>query len=505
MKKITSALISVYYKDQLESLVRSLEALQITIYSTGGTQQFIEQLGVKTIPVEQLTSYPSILGGRVKTLHPALFGGILARRDESSDQLQLQQYHIPPIDLVVVDLYPFEETAAQTSEETEVIEKIDIGGVSLIRAAAKNYRDVVVIASRNDYEWLISLLREQQGCTTLEQRKHLAAKAFNITSHYDTTIFNYFNATEKLPAFKQSYLSGINLRYGENPHQLALYFGPLHECFEILNGKELSFNNLVDIDAAINLIAEFSTCAFAIIKHTNACGVAVRPTTWQAWKAALAADPVSAFGGILVTNSPVDIETAQAISDIFFEVLIAPDYADDALQWLRTKKNRIILRQKNFTIPHKQHKTILNGIIMQDADWKSETADDLKVVTNTSPTSEQIVDLLFANKCVKHLKSNAIVLAKQQQMLAMGCGHTSRIEALKHAIEKALRFGFDLKGAVMASDAFFPFPDCVETAYQAGISAVIQPGGSVRDQDSIDFCNAHGMTMVFTGFRHFRH
>jgi phosphoribosylaminoimidazolecarboxamide formyltransferase / IMP cyclohydrolase len=505
LKKIQSALISVFYKDRLESVIELLKKNQATIYSTGGTQQFIEKLGCKVEPVEELTSYPSILGGRVKTLHPKVFGGILARREEANDLDQLVQYDIPQIDLVIVDLYPFEETVAKTNNESEIIEKIDIGGVSLIRAAAKNYKDVVIVASKDDYEPLTKILSEQDGATTIEQRRNFAAKAFNITSHYDTKIFSYFNQKENIASFKQSFASGKTLRYGENPHQRAEYYGNLNELFEILNGKELSYNNLVDIDAAVNLVAEFSDPTFVVIKHTNACGVATRPTVLQAWKDAFAADTVSAFGGILATNGKVDAETATAISEIFFEVLIAPDYTDDALKVLTAKKNRIILKQKQKLQQGKQFKTLLNGVIEQDNDWKSETESDLKVVSKIAPTKEQIADLLFANKCVKHLKSNTIILAKSGQLLSMGCGQTSRVDALKQAIDKAGRFGFDLKGAVMASDAFFPFPDCVEIADQAGITAVIHPGGSIKDQDSVDYCDAHNMSMVMTGFRHFRH
>jgi len=505
LKKIQSALISVFYKDRLETVIELLKQQNVTIYSTGGTQQFIEKLGGKVEPVEELTSYPSILGGRVKTLHPKVFGGILARREEATDLDQLVQYDIPQIDLVIVDLYPFEETVAKTNNEAEIVEKIDIGGVSLIRAAAKNFKDVVIVASKDDYEPLTKILSEQNGATTIEQRRNFAAKAFNITSHYDSKIFGYFNQKENIASFKQSFPSGKTLRYGENPHQQAVYYGNLNELFDILNGKELSYNNLVDVDAAVNLVAEFSDPAFVVIKHTNACGVAVRPTVLQAWKDAFAADTVSAFGGILATNGTVDAETASAISEIFFEVLIAPDYTEDALKILTAKKNRIILKQKQKLQQVKQFKTLLNGVIEQDNDWKSETESDLKTVTKIAPTKEQVADLLFANKCVKHLKSNTIILAKNGQMLSMGCGQTSRVDALKQAIDKARRFGFDLNGSVMASDAFFPFPDCVEIADQAGIKAVIHPGGSIKDQDSVDYCDAHGMAMVMTGFRHFRH
>ena len=505
MKKIKSALISVYYKDKLESVIELLKQHNVTMYSTGGTQQFIESLGGKVVPVEELTSYPSILGGRVKTLHPKVFGGILARRGETGDLAQLAEFTIPEIDLVIVDLYPFEETVASGAAEADIIEKIDIGGISLIRAAAKNFKDVVIISSKNDYEPLVEILAAQEGATTIEQRRNFAAKAFNTSSNYDTKIFSYFNEQEQIASFKQSELSGKVLRYGENPHQKATYFGKLDELFDILNGKELSYNNLVDVDAAVNLVAEFNEPAFVVIKHTNACGVATRPTVLESWKAAFAADTVSAFGGILATNGTVDEATATTISEIFFEVLIAPNYTEGALKVLTAKKNRIILKQKQAVKQGKQFKNLLNGVIEQDPDFKTETEADLKVVTTLAPTASQIKDLLFACKCAKNLKSNTIVLAKNGQLLSMGCGQTSRVDALQQAIDKAARFGFDLKGAVMASDAFFPFPDCVEIADKAGITAVIHPGGSIKDQDSIDYCNAHNMAMVTTGFRHFKH
>jgi phosphoribosylaminoimidazolecarboxamide formyltransferase / IMP cyclohydrolase len=505
VKKIKSALISVYYKDKLETVIELLKKHNVTMYSTGGTKQFIESLGGTVVPVEELTSYPSILGGRVKTLHPKVFGGILARRAEPNDLAQLAEYAIPEIDLVIVDLYPFEETVASGAAEADIIEKIDIGGISLIRAAAKNFKDVVIISSKNDYEPLVAILAAQDGATTIEQRRNFAAKAFNTSSNYDTKIFSYFNEQEQIASFKQSELSGKVLRYGENPHQKATFFGKLDELFDILNGKELSYNNLVDVDAAVNLVAEFNEPAFVVIKHTNACGVATRPTVLEAWQAAFAADTVSAFGGILATNGTVDEATATSISEIFFEVLIAPDYTEEALKVLTAKKNRIILKQKQAVKQGKQFKNLLNGVIEQDPDFKTEIEADLKVVTTLAPTSAQIKDLLFACKCAKHLKSNTIVLAKDRQLLSMGCGQTSRVDALQQAIDKAGRFGFDLKGAVMASDAFFPFPDCVEIADKAGITAVIHPGGSIKDQDSIDYCNAHNMAMVTTGFRHFKH
>jgi phosphoribosylaminoimidazolecarboxamide formyltransferase / IMP cyclohydrolase len=505
VKKIKSALISVYYKDKLETVIELLKKHNVTMYSTGGTQQFIESLGGAVVPVEELTSYPSILGGRVKTLHPKVFGGILARRAEAGDLAQLAEYAIPEIDLVIVDLYPFEETVASGAVEADIIEKIDIGGISLIRAAAKNFKDVVIISSKNDYQPLVEILAAQEGATTLEQRRNFAAKAFNTSSNYDTKIFSYFNEHEQIAAFKQSEQNGKVLRYGENPHQKATFFGNLNELFDILNGKELSYNNLVDVDAAVNLVAEFNEPAFVVIKHTNACGVATRPTVLEAWQAAFAADTVSAFGGILATNGTVDEATATAISEIFFEVLIAPNYTEGALKILTAKKNRIILKQKKAVKQGKQFKNLLNGVIEQDPDFKTETEADLKVVTTLAPTATQIKDLLFACKCAKHLKSNTIVLAKNGQLLSMGCGQTSRVDALQQAIDKAARFGFNLNGTVMASDAFFPFPDCVEIADKAGISAVIHPGGSIKDQDSIDYCNAHNMAMVLTGFRHFKH
>jgi len=504
LKKIKNALISVYCKDNLEPIIHQLNALNITLYSTGGTQEFIEKLGVKVIPVESLTSYPSILGGRVKTLHPKIFGGILSRRELASDVLQLEEYEIPEIDLVIVDLYPFEETLKSGANEQAIIEKIDIGGISLIRAAAKNFKDVVIVPSREQYTFLINLLKEQNGESNLEQRKHLAKEAFNVSSHYDTHIFNYFNQNEST-VFKQSILQSKTLRYGENPHQQAVFHGNLDEMFNKLNGKELSFNNLVDVDAAVNLMAEFSEPSFAILKHTNACGIASRPSLLDAWKAALAADPVSAFGGVLICNAPLDIHTAEEINKLFFEVIIAPSFDPKALELIKSKANRIILQQKNIPLPAKSFKTILNGVIEQDMDLKTDTISDMKTVTKQNPDEKEKTDLEFANKIVKHTKSNTIVLAKNKQLLASGVGQTSRVDALNQAIHKATHFEFDLKGAVMASDAFFPFPDCVEIAFRAGIKAVIQPGGSIKDKDSIAFCDAHHLAMVFTGTRHFKH
>jgi len=504
-KKIKNALISVYYKDNLEPIIHKLNELGIGLYSTGGTQEFIEKLNVKVTPVENLTSYPSILGGRVKTLHPKIFGGILGRRELQSDLLQLEEYEIPQIDLVIVDLYPFEETVANTKDEATIIEKIDIGGISLIRAAAKNFKDVVIVSSRDQYAHLLNLLTEQKGSTELADRKQLAAQAFNTSSNYDTAIFNYFNTTENISAFKQSITISKTLRYGENPHQKGIFYGKLDELFDILNGKELSYNNLLDVDAAVNLISEFTDTTFAILKHNNACGLASRPKLVDAWKDALAGDPTSAFGGVLVCNKEVDAESAEEINKLFFEVIIAPAYAAKALEILKQKPNRIILKQKPVKFADKTFRTLLNGVIEQDRDLKTETPADMKVATKLSPTEQEKTDLEFANKLVKHTKSNTIILAKNKQLCASGVGQTSRVDALKQAIQKANDFKFDLKGAVMASDAFFPFPDCVEIAGNAGITAVIQPGGSIKDKDSIAYCDAHNISMVMTGTRHFKH
>lgn len=506
LKKINSALVSVFYKDNLEPVIKKLNELGVTIYSTGGTQTFIENLGAPVKSVEGLTSFPEILGGRVKTLHPKIFGGILGRRELDTDVAQMEQHEIPTIDLVIVDLYPFEETLASGASEEDIIEKIDIGGISLIRAAAKNYNDVVIVSSRNDYASLLNLLNEKNGFSDLSDRKTFAAKAFAMSSHYDSAIFNYFNSTEQLPVLKSSFNNGSTLRYGENPHQKGVFYGNMDAMFDKLNGKELSYNNLLDVDAAVNLIADFtSEPTFAILKHNNACGVASRPKLIDAWKDALAGDPVSAFGGILITNTKVDEETAQEVNKLFCEVIIAPGYDAKAVEILKSKPNRIILVQKNVELPKKQIRTLLNGIIEQDKDLVTETSANFQTVTNTSPSSQEVNDLLFANKLVKHTKSNTIVLAKNNQLIASGTGQTSRVDALKQAISKALSFGFDLKGAVMASDAFFPFPDCVEIAHKAGITAVVQPGGSIKDKDSIEYCNANGVSMVFTGTRHFKH
>jgi phosphoribosylaminoimidazolecarboxamide formyltransferase / IMP cyclohydrolase len=505
-QKITRALISVFYKDNLEPIVHALGKQGVEFVSTGGTQEFIEKLGYAVTPVENLTGYPSIFGGRVKTLHPAIFGGILYRRDDAGDLKQAKEFNIVPIDLVIVDLYPFEETVAKGGSEEDIIEKIDIGGISLIRGAAKNFNDVLIVASRNQYSELLALLQAKNCASDLADRKKFAAMAFDVTSHYDSAIFNYFNNEFQIPSYKKSFQQGRVLRYGENPHQKGTYYGDLDGLFEQLNGKELSYNNLVDVDAAVNLVKEFEgETAFVIIKHTNACGVATGTSVKDAYLKAFQADTISAFGGVLATNKTIDIAAAEEINKLFFEILIAPAYTDDALALLRSKKNRMILLQKKQLTETKQSKTILNGVIEQDLDLKTDEQADLKVVTKVAPTAAEVNALLFASKICKHTKSNTIILAVDGQLLASGVGQTSRVDALKQAIEKAGAFGFDLKGAVMASDAFFPFPDCVEIADQHGIHAVIQPGGSVKDQDSIDYCDRHGMAMVFTGTRHFKH
>lgn len=505
LKLINSALISVFDKSNLEPIIEKLNKLGVQIYSTGGTKQFIEKLGVNVIAVEDLTNYPSILGGRVKTLHPKVFGGILARRDNSSDIEQLGQYQIPEIDLVIVDLYPFEDTVASGAGEQDIIEKIDIGGISLIRATAKNFKDTLIVPSKNQYSDLLEILEAKEGKTSIEDRKNFALEAFNVSSHYDTAIFNYFNSEKQKPVFKQSVISGTELRYGENPHQKGLFFGKIEDVFDQLHGKQISYNNLLDIEAAVQLISEFDETTFAVLKHNNACGIASRENLVEAWNDALAGDPISAFGGILITNKEVDVESAIEIDKIFFEVIIAPSYANDALEVLKKKKNRIILIQKMFEFSGKQYRSMLNGVLVQDRDSKMEVEADLKTATNKTPSKEEIEDLLFANKLVKHSKSNTIVLAKNKQLCASGIGQTSRVDALKQAIVKANNFKFELKGAVMASDAFFPFPDCVQIADEVGISSVIQPGGSINDQHSIDYCNEHGMKMVLTGTRHFKH
>jgi phosphoribosylaminoimidazolecarboxamide formyltransferase/IMP cyclohydrolase len=503
--KIKSALISVYYKDRLEPLVELLKQHNVTIYSTGGTQTFLEEQGAKVVAVEDLTAYPSIFGGRVKTLHPKVFGGILHRRDNESDLAEREKFEIPPIDLVVVDLYPFEETVASGASEADVIEKIDIGGISLIRAAAKNFKDVLIVSSRDQYDEVVELLRAKDGATDLEDRKRFAARAFDVSSHYDAHIFNYMNVEEKAPVFKQSLRESMPLRYGENPHQKGTFYGKLDDLFEQLNGKQLSYNNLVDVDAAVALGAEFEEPTVAILKHTNACGCASADTIKEAYLLALSSDPVSAFGGVIIANKTIDLGTAEELNKLFFEVLIAPEYDADALEVLRSKKNRILLKQKNVELPTKLFKTLLNGVIEQDKDLATETEDDFKTATKREPTTEEKKALVFAAKVCKHTKSNTIVLATDKMMYSSGVGQTSRVDALRQAIEKARSFGFDLSQTVMASDAFFPFPDCVEIADQAGIKAVVQPGGSIKDKDSIDYCDAHNMTMVMTGVRHFKH
>ncbi len=504
-KKIKSALISVFHKDGLESIIPALNENDIHVYSTGGTYSFLEGKLNKLTKVEDITGYPSILGGRVKTLHPAVFGGILAMRNE--DHLsQINEYKIPELDLVVVDLYPFEQTVKETNDESAIIEKIDIGGISLIRAAAKNFNDVVVIPSKNQYADLEDILTNG-GETDLTTRKKLASHAFDISSHYDTAIFNYLNQEEEVAPLKLSFPAGKPLRYGENPHQQGIFFGEMEAMFNKLSGKELSFNNLVDVDAAVQLMAEFEQDkhTFAILKHTNACGIATRDSILQAWKDALAGDPISAFGGILISNSPIDLATAEEINKIFYEVLIAPEFDEDAKALLSSKKKRVLLKLNHYQRQPKTMKSILNGVIIQDTDLKMESADAFTVATITSPTEQQNKDLVFANKCVKHLKSNTIVLARNGQLLGMGCGQTSRVDAANQAIEKAKKMGFDLEGCVMASDAFFPFPDCVEIGHKAGVKAIIQPGGSIKDNLSIDYCNANNIPMVLTGTRHFKH
>lgn len=505
MREIKTALISVYHKDGLDDIIHQLKKYNTRIFSTGGTLKFIEDCGAKVEPVESLTGYPSILGGRVKTLHPKIFGGLLARRNNENDLFQLQEYEIPEIDLVIVDLYPFEETVASGATEQEIIEKIDIGGVSLIRAAAKNYRDVAIISSRSQYKSLLDILEINDGKVSLEERRDFALQAFNVTSHYDSAIFNYFSSNTSSPALKLSVMGAKQLRYGENPHQKGVFYGDLDSVFTQLHGKEVSYNNLLDIDAAMNLIEEFEDTTIAILKHNNACGLASRDLLVEAWKDALAGDPISAFGGVIISNRPIDVETAKEIDKLFFEVIIAPGYAEGVLNILESKKNRIILKINANKPQHMQFRSLLNGALAQEKDSKIENFHDLKTVTKLSPSNDEVADLIFANKIVKHSKSNAIVLAKNRQLIASGVGQTSRVDALKHAIEKAHSFNFDLKGAVMASDAFFPFADSVEIASKEGISSVIQPGGSVRDQETIDFCNQNDISMVFTNIRHFKH
>jgi phosphoribosylaminoimidazolecarboxamide formyltransferase/IMP cyclohydrolase len=504
-KKIRSALISVFYKDGLEPLVNLLHQHGVTIYSTGGTQQFIEKLGLECVPVESVTDYPSILGGRVKTLHPKIFGGILGRRAVEQDLLEMKEYEIPEIDLVIVDLYPFEETVAQTSEEKLIIEKIDIGGPSMIRAAAKNFSDLLVIASKQDYKDIVELLEKQECSTNIEQRRSYAAKAFDVVAHYDAAISNYF-ATDPAQEFVYAQGNPQVLRYGENPHQRGVFYGNLDEIFSKIHGKELSYNNLVDVEAATQLIDEFeeeTEATFAIIKHTNVCGIASRSSVAEAWKYALQGDPESAFGGVLVCNKQIDKATADQINEIFFEVLIAPGFDEDALQILAAKKNRILLIQKKKTTNKNQFKSLLNGVLLQQVD--EGNFDKWEEVGGRNCSEAEKKELIFANKVCKHLKSNAITLTKNLQLIGKGCGQTSRIDSLRHAIEKAKQFKFDLNGAVMASDAFFPFDDCVRMGHAEGVSAYIQPGGSIRDKDSIEYCKNNGLAMVMTGLRHFRH
>lgn len=504
-KTIKSALISVFHKDGLAPIVQKLNELNVTIYSTGGTEKFIKELGIPVVPVEDVTSYPSILGGRVKTLHPKVFGGILNRQDHEGDVAEMQEYNIPQIDLVIVDLYPFEKTVASGAPEQDIVEKIDIGGISLIRASAKNFKDTFTVSSMEQYDEFLEILSANNGETTIAQRKKFAAKSFNISSHYDTAIFNYFNEDEVV--YKASETTAKVLRYGENPHQKGYFFGDLDAMFDKLHGKELSYNNLLDVDAAVNLMNEFTgeDPTFAVLKHNNACGFAQRSTIKQAYVDALAGDPVSAFGGVLIANKEIDKETATEIHKLFCEVVIAPSYSDEALSILKGKKNRVILVQKTTDLPVQNVRTALNGLLVQDKDAKTDTVADLTYATNTKPSESELKDLLFASKICKHTKSNTIVFTKNNQLLASGTGQTSRVDALRQAIEKATSFGFDLKGAVMASDAFFPFPDCVEIADKAGITSVIQPGGSIKDQLSIDYCNENNISMVMTGTRHFKH
>lgn len=505
-QKIQTALISVYHKDGLEEILQELNNLRVKFISTGGTREFIESLGYECEGVEEVSGYPSILGGRVKTLHPKIFGGILYRRENEADKKQVKAYDIPSIDLVIVDLYPFEQTVAAGGSEEEIIEKIDIGGISLIRGAAKNHKNVLIVSSREQYKPLYDLLKEKQGETDEEDRRWFAKEAFKVSSGYDSAIFRYFDENAN-SALRVSHDEVKQLRYGENPHQKGIFYGDFNKIFDQIHGKEISYNNLLDIDAAISLIADFDETALAILKHNNACGMACRPTVKEAWEAALAADPVSAFGGIVVTNRTVDKAAAEAINSIFFEVIIAPSYDKEALDILSQKKNRIILVLKSAdkALQPMQYRSVLNGMLVQDRNVSIQHATDLQVVTDKAPTASETEDLLFANILVKHTKSNAIVLAKNKQLIASGTGQTSRVDALNQAIEKAGNFKFDLQGAVMASDAFFPFADCVEIAHEAGITAVIQPGGSIRDADSVDYCNQNGVSMVTTGVRHFKH
>lgn len=503
-KKIKTALVSVYHKDGLDEILKKLNSLGVRFVSTGGTQSFIESLGLPCDAVEDLTGYPSILGGRVKTLHPKVFGGILCRRELDSDIDQINKYEIPEIDLVIVDLYPFEDTVASGADEAAIIEKIDIGGISLIRAAAKNHKDVIIVASKKQYQPLLTLLNEKEGVSELDDRKWFAKEAFAVSSSYDTAIFNYMDNGVG-SSFRYAEDNAMHLRYGENPHQEGTFYGNFGAMFDQLHGREISYNNLLDVEAAVNLISDFEETTVAILKHNNACGIASRPTVVNAWKDALAGDPVSAFGGIVVTNTKVDKAAAEEINTIFFEIIIAPEYDKEAFDILAQKKNRIILVQKQNVAGKKQFRSLLNGVLVQDKDLSTQTASDFKLVTNRVLQSTELEDLLFANILVKHTKSNAIILVKNKQLCAGGTGQTSRVDALKQAIEKANSFGFNLDGAVMASDAFFPFPDCVEIAGNVGITAVVQPGGSIKDNLTVDYCNEHNISMVMTGIRHFKH
>lgn len=505
MKKAKSALISVFHKDGLEPIIRQLHKDGVKLYSTGGTQQYIESLKIPVVPVEDVTSYPSILGGRVKTLHPKIFGGILGRRGNATDAMEMEKYSIQDIDIVIVDLYPFEKTVASGASEEDIIEKIDIGGIALIRGAAKNFEDVVIVPSMEDYPRFLEMIQKNGSASTIEDRRYFAMRAFAVSSGYDSAIYNYF-AQDDQPCLRVARDGKTHLRYGENPHQNAAFYGRMEDMFEQLHGKEISYNNLLDIAASVELMAEFADePTFAILKHNNACGVASRETILQAYLDALACDPVSAFGGVLIANRALEADTAAEIDKLFCEVVIAPSYSDEAVEILKHKKNRIVLVQKDFALPQQQVRSCLTGMLVQDRNTKTDSAEDMKVVTNTAPTDEQVRDMIFASKICKHSKSNAIVLAKDRQLYASGIGQTSRIDALRQAVEKAESFEFDLRGAVLASDAYFPFADGVELADKAGITAVIQPGGSIRDQLSIDYCNEHNISMVFTGTRHFKH
>jgi len=505
MLKLKSALISVFNKDGLEPIAKKLDKLGVKIYSTGGTELFLKKIGIPVIKVEDVTGYPSILGGRVKTLHPKIFGGILNRNDNNNDVTDLKNYEIPNIDLVIVDLYPFEETVKSNQSEENIIEKIDIGGISLIRAAAKNFKDVMCVSSKDDYSDFLNILNNDKGEINLKYRKNFAFRAFNVSSHYDTAIFNYFK--EDNESLKASYKNGKELRYGENPHQKGMFYGDFNSMFEQLHGKELSYNNLLDVDAAVNLILEFynDMPTFAILKHNNACGLASRNSLLSAYKDALAGDPVSAFGGVLISNKSIDVETAEEINKLFCEVVIAPGFEESAIKLLKSKKNRILLVLKNTDLNDQQLRTCLNGVLTQDKDTLTDSATDFKTCTEKSPNKSEIKDLEFASKICKHTKSNTIVLAKNLQLISSGTGQTSRVDALKQAIEKSNNFKFDLNNSVMASDAFFPFPDCVEIAHKSGISSVIQPGGSIKDDLSIEYCNKNNISMVLTGTRHFKH